>query len=316
VDAIQRRARVNIYLPIAEVSVNAPLLIALGAFVGFISGLFGIGGGFLMTPMLVFLGIPPAVAVGSMANHVAASSLSSAIAYGRRRAVDFRMGGVLAAGGAVGSVVGVELFRWLRLLGQADMVVAISYFVFLGAIGGLMLMESVGALLRRHRGHPQRSWRSRHPPWLYGVPLKMRFPASRMYISVIPPIALGVFVGILSAIMGVGGGFILVPAMIYLLRMPARVVVGTSLFQITITTAITGVLQAGRNQSVDIILATLLLVGGVLGAQYGARVSSRFRPEELRAVMAVIVLIVGARMGLQLFITPAEPFVLLSGMGG
>lgn len=306
----------DIYLPIAEVSVNAPILVALGALVGFISGLFGIGGGFLMTPMLVFLGIPPAVAVGSLSNHVAASSMSSVFAYGRRRAVDFRMGGVLAAGGAVGSFAGVEIFRWLRLLGQADLVVALSYLIFLGVIGGLMLMESLRAILRRRSGRPAPAPRDRRPPWLYGLPLKLRFPRSRLYISVLPPLLLGAFVGVLTAIMGVGGGFVLVPAMIYVLRMPAAVVVGTSLFQIIITTAITGVLQAGRNQAVDIVLAALLLVGGVLGAQVGARASSRFRAEELRAVLALIVLAVGLRMGASLFLTPREPFVLMSGMGG
>ena len=305
----------DIYLPIAEVSVNAPLLVALGAAVGFISGLFGIGGGFLMTPVLVFLGIPPAVAVASEANHVAASSTSSVISYTRRRAVDFRMGGVLASGGAVGSFLGVEVFRWLRLLGQADLVVSLSYLVFLGVVGGLMLTESLSTILRRRRGDPPPARRDRRPPWLYGLPFKMRFPRSRLYISVIPPAALGVFVGVLSAIMGVGGGFILVPAMVYVLRMPAGVVVGTSLFQIIITTSLTSVLQAGRNQTVDVVFATLLLVGGVLGAQFGARASSRFRAEELRALLGLIVLLVGLQMGLGLFVTPEDPFVLMTGAG-
>src|SRR5436190_9691841 len=306
----------DIYLPIAEVSVNAPLLVALGALVGFISGLFGIGGGFLMTPVLVFLGIPPAVAVASMANHVAASSTSSVIAYSRRRAVDFRMGGVLAAGGVVGAFLGVELFRLLRLLGQADLVVSVSYLVFLSVIGGLMLWESAGAILRRRRGQPPPPRRDRRPVWLYGLPLKMRFPRSRLYISIIPPLALGAFVGVLSAIMGVGGGFILVPAMVYVLRMPAGMVVGTSLMQIIITTGLTGVLQAGRNQTVDIVLATLLLLGGIVGAQFGARASARFRAEELRAVLAIMVLLVGLRMGLGLFVAPAEAFVLMQGAAG
>ena len=305
----------DFYLPIAEVSVNAPLLVALGAAVGFISGLFGIGGGFLMTPVLVFLGIPPAVAVASEANHVAASSTSSVISYTRRKAVDFRMGGVLAAGGAIGSLLGVEVFRWLRLLGQADLVVSLSYLVFLGVIGALMLWESLGSILRRRRGDGPKPRKDRRPPWLYGLPFKLRFPRSRLYISVIPPILLGVFVGILSAIMGVGGGFVLVPAMVYILRMPAGVVVGTSLFQIIITTSLTSVLQAGRNQTVDVVLATLLLIGGVLGAQVGARASSRFRAEELRALLAIIVLAVGLRMGLGLFFTPDEPFVLMAGNG-
>ncbi len=305
----------DFYLPIAEVSVNAPLLIALGAMVGFISGLFGIGGGFLMTPILVFLGIPPAVAVASLASHVAASSTSSVISYTRARAVDFRMGGVLAAGGAFGSIVGVEVFRWIRLMGQADFVVSLSYLIFLGAIGGLMLNESLGSILRARRGQPPVPRGDRRPPWLYGLPLKVRFPRSKLFISVIPPILLGVFVGILSAVMGVGGGFVLVPAMIYLLRMPAGVVVGTSLFQIIITTTLTSILQAGRNQTVDIVLATLLLIGGVIGAQLGAKASSRFRAEELRAVLALIVLAVGLRMGIGLFLTPADPFVLMTGNG-
>jgi len=307
---------VDIYLPIAEVAVNAPMIVALGALVGFISGMFGIGGGFLMTPLLVFFGIPAPVAVSSMALHVAGSSMSSVMAYARRRAVDFRMGGVLAAGGVVGALAGVELFRVLRLLGQADLIVALSYLVFLSVIGSLMLTESLGAIIRRRRGQADQGHRERRPIWLYGLPFKMRFPRSRLYISVLPPLLLGAFVGVLSAIMGVGGGFVLVPAMIYLLRMPAGTVVGTSLMQIIITTALTGVLQAGRNQTVDVVLATLLLIGGVVGAQLGARASSRFRAEELRAILALIVLVVGIRMGLGLFLTPKEPFALMSGVVG
>jgi len=303
----------DIYLPIAEVSVNAPLLIALGAIVGFISGLFGIGGGFLMAPVLVFLGIPPAVAVASQANHVVASSASSVLAYTAKRGVDYRMGAVMALGGAIGAFVGVELFRLLRLLGQADLVVSLSYLIFLGAIGGLMLNESLNTILRRRRGEPPKRRQTRRPLWLYGLPLRMRFPRSGLYISALPPLGLGVGAGILSAIMGVGGGFILVPAMLYILRMKASVVVGTSLFQIIITTAITTVLQAGRNQTVDIVLASLLLFGGVIGAQYGARASSRFRAEEMRALMGLIVLLVGIQMGLGLFIRPEEMFVLAPG---
>ena len=305
----------DLYLPIADVSVNALLLIGLGAAVGFISGMFGIGGGFLMTPVLILIGIPGPVAVASLASHVAASSTSSVISYSRARAVDFRMGGVLAAGGAVGSFAGVEVFRWLRLMGQADLVVTLAYFLFLGVIGGLMLLESVQTLMRRRRGDHSEPRRDKRPPWLYGLPLKVRFPRSKLYISVIPPVALGVFVGLLSAIMGVGGGFILVPAMVYLLRMPAGVVVGTSLFQIIITTSLTSILQAGRNQTVDIVLSTLLLIGGVVGAQAGAKTSSRFRPEELRVILALIVLGVGLRMGIGLFLEPSDPFVLMAGTG-
>jgi len=303
----------DLYLPIAEVSVNAPLLVALGCLVGFMSGMFGIGGGFLMAPVLVFMGVPPAVAVASQANHVVASSASSVIAYSRMGSVDWRMGGVMAAGGVLGAVFGVEVFRVLRLLGQADLVVALSYFLFLGVIGALMLVESLQAVVRRRRGEAAKRRRVRHPRWLYAWPLRLRFPRSRLYISVIPPFALGAFAGVLSAIMGVGGGFILVPAMIYMLRMRASVVVGTSLFQIIVTTGVTTILQAGRNQTVDILLSGLLLFGGVLGAQLGARASTRFRPDSLRAIMALIVLLVGLQMGLGLFVPPADPFAFAPG---
>ncbi|MCA3710724.1 MAG: sulfite exporter TauE/SafE family protein [Phenylobacterium sp.] len=301
----------DVYLPIAEISVNAPLLVAAGALVGFISGMFGIGGGFLMTPILVFLGVPAPVAVASMAGHVAASSTSSVLAYSAGRGVDFRMGGVLAAGGSIGALAGVEVFRWLRLAGQADLAVALAYLVFLGVIGTLMLRESIGALIRRRRGEADPAPTQRRPALLYGLPFRLRFPRSRLYISVLPPLALGALAGILSAVMGVGGGFILVPAMIYLLRMPAGVVVGTSLFQIILTTSLTTLLQAGRNQTVDIVLTGLLVLGGVFGAQLGARASSRFRAEELRILLALIILAIGLSMGLRLILTPGDPFVLL-----
>jgi uncharacterized membrane protein YfcA len=218
------------------------------------------------------------------------------------------MGMIMALGGVIGAVAGVEIFRILRLLGQADLVVALSYLIFLGVVGGLMLFESLAALLRERRGQPPKRPAVRRPVWLYGLPWRMRFPRSRLYISIAPPLALGAATGVLSAIMGVGGGFILVPAMVYLLRMRAAVVVGTSLFQIIITTAITTLFQAGRNQTVDVILSALLLFGGVLGAQLGARASQRFRADELRAVLALIVLLVGLQMGVGLFVTPKEPF--------
>ena len=306
----------DVYLPIAEVSVNAPLLLALGALVGFVSGLFGIGGGFLMAPVLVFMGIPPAVAVASQANHVVAASTSSVLTYGRAGTVDYRMGSVMAVGGAIGALLGVELFRFLRLLGQADLVVAVSYLLLLGSIGALTLKESLTTILARRRGEAPRREPTRRPLWLYGLPLRMRFPRSGLYISAIPPMLLGVFAGILSAIMGVGGGFILVPAMVYLLRMRASVVVGTSLFQILITTAITTVLQAGRNQTVDVVLSTLLMVGGVLGAQYGAKASARFRADEMRAALGLLILLVGLQMGLTLFLRPDDPFALAPGGAG
>jgi uncharacterized membrane protein YfcA len=306
---------VDIYLPIAEVSVNWPFLVMLGALVGFVSGLFGIGGGFLMAPVLVFMGIPPTVAVASQASHVVASSTSGVIRYSGMKAVDYRIGGIMAVGGALGALAGVELFRYLRLLGQADLVVALSYLIFLGSIGSMMLYESLTQILHRVRGETPERKERRRPLWLYGLPFRMRFPRSGLYISAIPPFGLGVFAGILSAIMGVGGGFILVPAMLYVLRMRASVVVGTSLFQIIITTAITTILQAGRNQTVDIVLSTILLLGGVVGAQFGARLSGRFRAEEMRAALGLIVLLVGIQMGLELFVRPSDLFLLAPGVG-
>lgn len=293
---------------------NWPTLVILGAVVGFVSGLFGIGGGFLMAPILVFLGIPPTVAVASQASHVVASSTSGVIRYTSQKMVDYRIGGIMALGGVLGALFGVELFRYLRLLGQADLVVALSYLLFLGSIGSLMLYESLTQILRRIRGETPPRKDRRRPMWLYGLPLKMKFPRSGLYISAIPPFGLGVFAGILSAIMGVGGGFILVPAMLYVLRMRASVVVGTSLFQIIITTAITTILQAGRNQTVDIVLSTILLLGGVVGAQMGAKYSGRFRAEELRAVLGLIVLLVGIQMGLDLFVRPSDLFMLAPGI--
>ncbi|QTC90554.1 sulfite exporter TauE/SafE family protein [Brevundimonas goettingensis] len=304
----------DIYLPIAEVSVNWPILVLLGTAVGFVSGLFGVGGGFLMAPILIFLGIPPTVAVASQASHVVASSTSGVIRYSGQKAVDFKLGGIMAAGGAIGALAGVELFRYLRLLGQADLVVALSYLLFLGAIGTLMLNESLTEIIRRRRGETPPHKDRRRPLFLYGLPFRMRFPKSGLYISAVPPLALGIFAGILSAIMGVGGGFILVPAMLYVLRMRAGAVVGTSLFQIIITTAVTTILQAGRNQTVDIVLSTILLLGGVVGAQLGARFASRFRAEELRALLGLIVLGVGVYMGLELFVKPHDIFLLAPGI--
>ncbi len=293
---------------------NWPILVLLGTAVGVVSGLFGVGGGFLMAPILIFLGIPPTVAVASQASHVVASSTSGVIRYSGQKAVDFKLGGIMAAGGAIGALAGVELFRYLRLLGQADLVVALSYLMFLGAIGTLMLNESLTEIIRRRRGETAPHKDRRRPLFLYGLPFRMRFPKSGLYISAIPPLALGIFAGILSAIMGVGGGFVLVPAMLYVLRMRAGAVVGTSLFQIIITTAITTILQAGRNQTVDIVLSTILLLGGVVGAQLGARFASRFRADTLRALLGLIVLGVGVYMGLELFVQPHDIFMLAPGI--
>ena len=304
----------QIYLPIAEISVNIFLLLGLGAGVGFLSGMFGVGGGFLMTPLLMFIGIPPAVAVSTEANQIVASSASGALAHWRRKSLDIKMGCLLLVGGASGSVFGVQLFAFLRSLGQIDLIISLSYVGFLGIVGGLMFFESIRAILRAR--NPDAANRSnsggrRKRTWIDRLPLKMRFAASGLYISISPPIAIGFFVGTLAAIMGVGGGFVMVPAMIYILRMPTNVVVGTSLFQILFVTALTTLLQAGQNQTVDIVLAMLLTFGGVIGAQFGARAGRRIKAEELRALLAFMVLAVCLKLGWDLVVTPADLFVVL-----
>ncbi len=295
----------QIYLPIAEMSVNAFLLLGLGGIVGVLSGMFGVGGGFLLTPLLFFVGIPPAVAVGTQGNQIVASSLSGVLAHVKRRTVDFRMGAVLLAGGLMGSAFGVYIFTILRSLGQVDLLVELCYVVFLGIVGTLMLIESLRAIRRARLGPGALPPRKRHN-WVHNLPLKVKFRVSGLYISVIPPILVGMLVGILSAIMGVGGGFIMVPAMIYLLGMPTKVVVGTSLFQIIFVAAFTTLLHATANQTVDLILAVLLLIGGVIGAQIGTRIGSRLRAEQLRIALAVMVLAVGGKLALDLLIEPSE----------
>ncbi|MEC7594943.1 MAG: sulfite exporter TauE/SafE family protein, partial [Pseudomonadota bacterium] len=242
----------QIYLPIAEMSANIMTLIGMGGLVGFMSGMFGVGGGFLMTPLLIFIGIPPAVAVASEANQIVASSVSGGLAHWRRRAVDIRMGFILMSGGVAGSYAGVQLFKLLRALGQVDLLISSSYVIFLSVIGALMLRESLHAIRENHKGRPIRVRRPGQHSWILRLPLRMRFRQSRLYISIIPPLLIGFLVGMLSAIMGVGGGFIMVPAMIYLLRMPTNVVIGTSLFQIIFVTSAVTVLHAVENQTVDI----------------------------------------------------------------
>ncbi|MEM9369785.1 MAG: sulfite exporter TauE/SafE family protein [Pseudomonadota bacterium] len=302
----------NIYLPIAEVSVNAFLLLGLGGCVGFLSGLFGVGGGFLMTPLLILIGIPPAVAVATEANQIVASSFSGVLAHWRRRTVDFKMGLVLLLGGLLGSGIGVQIFTLLRTLGQVDLLVSLCYVIFLGIVGSLMFWESLGALLRSRAGVPQRRQKAHHN-WIHGLPLRLRFRQSKLYISAIPPFLIGMSVGILAAIMGVGGGFIMVPAMIYLLGMATTVVVGTSLFQIMFVTGATTLLHAIYNQSVDAVLAVLLLVGGVVGTQIGVRIGPRLKAEQLRILLAVLVLVVCAKLGWDLVRTPDEFFTLGGG---
>lgn len=302
----------EIYLPIAELSVNALVILGMGGGVGFLSGLFGVGGGFLMTPLLIFIGIPPAVAVGTEANQIVASSVSGVLAHWKRGNVDFKMGSMLLVGGVIGSSFGVWLFTFLRGLGQIDLVIRLSYVVFLSIIGGLMLVESVRAMMRRKSQTPMRK---HHHNWLHGLPFKMRFRRSRLYISALLPIGVGFLVGLLAAIMGVGGGFVMVPAMIYLLGMPTSVVVGTSLFQIIFVTANVTVLQAVNNQTVDIVLALLLLIGGVIGAQFGARFGSRMQGEHLRGLLALIVLAVCFKLTFDLVATPPDLFSVGEAIG-
>jgi uncharacterized membrane protein YfcA len=300
----------DIYLPIAEMSVNLFLLLGIGSVVGFLSGVFGVGGGFLMTPLLIFIGIPPAVAVGTQASQILASSLSGVMAQMRRGNVDVRMGMVLVAGGLVGAVLGVWLFGLLRRLGHIDLAISLAYVLFLGTVGILMLIESAAAWFKvRRRGGAGFTKRHRHL-WLHGLPLKMRFHRSRLYISALMPLGLGVIAGILVAIMGVGGGFLMVPAMIYLIGMPTQVVVGTSLLQITFVTAVTTFLHALNNQTVDVILALALIVGGVLGAQLGSNAGARLRGDQLRILLALLVLAVGAKLGRDLITTPQDIYSL------
>ncbi|MDG1170092.1 MAG: sulfite exporter TauE/SafE family protein [Sulfitobacter sp.] len=297
----------QIYLPIAEVSVNAFLLLGLGGLVGVLSGMFGVGGGFLMTPLLFFIGIPPAVAVATEANQIVASSFSGVLAHFKRKTVDLRMGTVLLIGGLIGAAIGVVVFNYLKAQGQVDLLVKLCYVVFLGVIGGLMFMESLRAIRNTKKGKPPA--RKKHN-WIHGLPFKMRFRVSGLYISVIPPVVVGVAVGILAAIMGVGGGFIMVPAMIYLLGMPTKVVVGTSLFQIIFVTAFTTMLHATTNYTVDVVLAVLLLVGGVIGAQIGTRIGVKMKAEQLRILLAIMVLAVCGKLGLDLLLQPSELYSL------
>ena len=298
-----------IYLPIAEVSVNAFILLGLGGLVGVLSGMFGVGGGFLMTPLLFFIGIPPAVAVATEANQIVASSFSGVLAHLKRKNVDFKMGGVLLIGGLIGAGLGVFIFNYLKSMGQVDLLVKLCYVVFLGIVGGLMFIESLGALLNSKKSNGLIKKRSKRT-LIHVLPFKMRFRVSGLYISAIPPVLVGILVGILAAIMGVGGGFIMVPAMIYLLGMPTRVVVGTSLFQIIFVTAFTTMLHATTNFTVDIVLAVLLLVGGVIGAQFGTMIGSKLKAEQLRILLAAMVLLVCGKLAFDLVIQPSELFSL------
>ena len=297
-----------LYLPIANLSVNAIVIILLGGGVGILSGMFGVGGGFLTTPLLIVYGIPPTVAAASAASQVTGASVSGVSAHWRRGGVDVKMGGMLVAGGVLGSLAGAVIFRWLQDLGQIDTVIAVVYVLLLGGIGGTMASEALGTILARRRGEPPRPAKRRHHPLVAALPFRTRFYTSGLYISPVAPLLLGFGVGILTVLLGIGGGFILVPAMIYLLGMAGRAVVGTSLFQTLFVTAAATMVHALTTEAVDIVLASLLLVGSVTGAQIGARWATRFRPEHLRLALALIVLVVGVRILLGLVWRPDAIF--------
>jgi len=305
----------HIYLPIAEMSVNIFLILAMGGGIGFLSGLFGVGGGFLMTPLLIFIGVPAPVAVGTEANQIVASSVSGVLAHWRRGNVDFKMGSILLIGGFFGSSAGVVLFKYLQFIGQIDLVIKLSFIIFLGIIGSLMFWESIRTIIRSHNPASRRRKLHQHN-WLHGLPLKVRFRKSKLYISAILPFAIGAVVGVLSAIMGVGGGFIMVPAMIYLLGMPTSVVIGTSLFQIIFVTANVTFLQALTVQTVDILLAILLLTGAVVGAQFGSKYSVRMKGEQLRALLAIMVLGVCIKIIVDLVTKPTDLYSITPLLAG
>ena len=303
-----RSVDLGIYLPIAEHAVNALILIAMGGTVGFLSGLFGVGGGFLITPLLIFYNIPPAVAVATGANQVVASSFSGALTSFKRGGVDVALGLTLLAGGVAGSGVGILIYGWLLRAGLLDLAVSVLYVFFLGTVGMLMLVESLRAWRRSAKGAQNQLKRAGQHNWVHNLPFKVRFRRSKLYVSIIPVLVLGAAIGLLASVMGVGGGFIMVPAMIYLLRVPTNVVIGTSLFQITFVAIFTTIAQAATNQTVDIILAFLLMIGGVVGAQYGVLAGQKLRGEQLRMLLALLVLAVAGRLAVELFLPPDTPY--------
>jgi uncharacterized membrane protein YfcA len=306
----------QVYLPVAELSVNLLVMLGLGAAVGFLSGVFGVGGGFLLTPLLMFSGISPAIAVATGANQIVASSVSAGLVQWRRGNIDFHMGFVLIVGGVVGAIAGVLLIGLLSRLGHADVFISLVYVTFLGVIGSLMLAESLRAIRRTRAGKPAAPRKPGDHTWIHGLPLKMRFPRSRLYISAIPPLAIGVIAGLLSSILGVGGGFIVVPAMIYLLRMPTSISIGTSLFQIIFVSAVVTLLYATLNQSLDAVLAFILVIGGVIGGQYGATAGQKLKSEQLRLLLALLVLAVAIRLLIGLLVTPDDLYSLSQIEGG
>ena len=299
-----------IYLPIAEQPIHTLVILGVGAFLGLIMGLVGVGGGFLLTPIMMFLGIPPPVAVASVANQLVAPSVSGVLSHWKRSNVDFKMGTVLLLGGVVGSSIGVLLFNFLGKIGQLDFVIKSSYVIFLTLIGSLMFTESLRLILRTRKGKISRGKLHQHN-WLHGLPFKIRFRKSKLYISILLPILIGVIVGILAALMGIGGGFIIVPAMIYLLGMPTSLVVGTSLFQIIFVAANTTILQASQNQTVDIVLATILLLGSVIGVQIGSRYTNILKGEYLRLILSSIIILVSFKLLIDLIAVPSDLFSVI-----
>ena len=299
-----------LYLPIAEVSVNLFVIFGMGGVVGILSGMFGVGGGFLMTPLLIFYGIPPIVAVATEANQIVASSISGAFAHWRRKAVDFKMGTILLIGGIIGSFIGIELFVFLKNLGQIDLIISLSYVILLGSIGTLIFIEGIRSMIAHRNETLVQVKKRKDRTWVHSLPMRIRFKKSGLYISIIPPIVIGVAVGIMASIMGVGGGFIMVPAMIYLLRMPTNVVIGTSLYQIIFVTSLVTILHAYENQTVDVMLAMILMSGGVVGAQIGAALGHKLKAEQLRFLLGILILAVCAKMLIELAVEPEDIYMI------
>jgi len=299
---------VQIYLPIAEMPVSVMLILAMGAAVGFVSGMFGIGGGFLMTPLLIFLGIPPSIAVGTQSAQIAASSTTSALAAWRRGALDPKLAGVLTSGGLVGTIFGVWAFAAMRRAGQLDLVIVLSYVTLFTAIGSLMLIESIRDFLARLRGTAKPRRRAGGHPAIFGLPLRVKFPRSKLYVSIIPVLGLSFLIGFAGTILGIGGGFIMVPALLYLFRVPTGVVIGTSQVQVLCTALLAVILQAWLNGVVDVVLAILLILGGVFGAQFGTRTGRAIRADVFRILLGALVLAVGIRFAVEVVLKPSEPF--------
>ncbi len=296
----------QIYLPIADIPVNVFLVLTMGLSVGFISGMFGVGGGFLMTPLLIFIGVQPAVAVASVTTHVAASSFSGALAYWRRRVIDVALALTLLVGGALGTAGGIAFFAWLRSVDQLDLMISLSSLILLTVVGLLMRGESARAIIRSRLGKPVEMRRPGSHVWFHGLPLKVRFRRSKIYVSAFPVLAIGFIIGFLGAIMGIGGSFLLVPMLIYLLRVPTATVIGTSMVLTFLTMISATVLHAAFDHLVDAVLALILIIGGVIGAQFGAQAGQRIRGERLRFLLGLLVLAVGLRFALQLVLHPDD----------